>query len=555
MSSGGRRVRLIRIYGTTTRVLASYLWLRVRKPVLPQEQYAARLEAKHRMNARRIRDAIVAAGGLFIKVGQLISILSNFLPTEFRHELEGLQDRLPPRPLTEVTDRIRAELGRPAQELFATFDPEPIATASLAQVHAASLADGRRVAVKVQHADIDRVAHDDLVTIRHILWLVRRVSGVRGIESYHLEISQMISEELDFAKEASNIETIGRNFAGDSTVRLPVVVRELSTRCVLTTGFIDGTKITDFDELAVRGFDRRLLAARIVGAYCRMIFVDGTYHADPHPGNILVDAKGAVVFVDFGAVGVLAPHMKRGIPAFFDGVIRRDPERITEAIRTMGFVARDPASGDVAQRVIAYFQRRFFDEIAADSWGLGELQVDMRTRLDALADLRRLDVSFRQLTNTFQVPKDWVLLERTFLLLLGLCTELDPTWNPMTTIRPYLEDVVFGANKDWMATVRSTLKEVMRTALGLPEDLQRTLGRMNRGELEVRVPEIAHAARLLYAGVHQFIYSMLAVAAGAFAFTAYDHGRTFLAAWLIIAALSALVGLAASIARARRLSR
>ena len=555
MSSGGRRVRLVRIYTTTTRVLASYLWLRLRRPLMSPEQYTARLDVKHRANARRIRDAIIAAGGLFIKVGQLISILSNFLPTEFRRELEGLQDRLPPRPLSEVTERIRLELGRPAQELFATFDPEPIATASLAQVHAATLAGGRRVAVKVQHADIDRIAHDDLITIRHILWLVRRVSGVRGIESYHSEISQMITEELDFAKEASNIETIGRNFAGDSTVRLPVVVHELSTRCVLTTGFIEGAKITDFAELAAHGFDRRTLASRVVGAYCRMIFVDGIYHADPHPGNILVDNKGTVVFVDFGAVGVLPPHLKRGIPAFFDGVIRRDADRITEAIRTMGFVARDPRSGDVAQRVIAYFQRRFFDEMTADSWGLGNLQVDMRGRLEALADLRRLDVSFRQLTTTFQVPKAWVLLERTFLLLLGLCTELDPTWNPMTTIRPYLEDVVFGENKDWLGTLRSTLREVMRTAVGLPEDVQRTLSRMNRGELEVRVPEITHAARLLYAGVHQFIYSMLAVAAGAFAFTAYDHGRVGLSVWLVVAAIVALVGLGASIVRARRLPR
>jgi predicted unusual protein kinase regulating ubiquinone biosynthesis (AarF/ABC1/UbiB family) len=364
------RLRLVRIYGTTVRVLASYLWLRARRPLVAPERYSALLTMRHRANARRIHDAILVAGGLFIKVGQLISILTNFLPVEFRQELEGLQDQLPPRPFDEITARIRVELGASPDELFQEFDRTPIATASLAQVHAATLADGRRVAVKAQHTDIERIARVDLDTIRRLLKIVQWFTGVRGLESYHPEISQMIAEELDFSKEAENIERIGRNFAGDPMVRCPSVVHELSSRRVLTTEFVDGTKITAFDALAERGFDRRVLAEQIVTAYCKMIFVDGVYHADPHPGNIFVGPDGAIIFVDFGAVGVLAPHMKHGIPAFFEGVIRRDPRRITDAIRTMGFVAHDAGQGDVAGRVIRYFQQRFFEQIAAESWSL-----------------------------------------------------------------------------------------------------------------------------------------------------------------------------------------
>jgi predicted unusual protein kinase regulating ubiquinone biosynthesis (AarF/ABC1/UbiB family) len=552
MASSRPSFRVARIYLTTLRVLASYLWLRVTRPFTPPARHEARLIERHRRNARRVQRAIVDAGGLFIKVGQLISILSNVLPPEFRGELKSLQDKLPPRTYAEVAERIRADLGRPPEELFSEFDPVPIATASLAQVHRASLHDGRRVAVKAQHHDIERIAREDLELIRRILQVVQAVTGVRGLESYHPEISQMISEELDFTREARNLETIARNFAGDAGVRCPTVVAALSTRRVLTTTFMEGTKVTDVDELRARGFAPRRVAERVVAAYCRMIFVDGIYHADPHPGNILVAPDGAVIFVDFGAVGVLAPHMREGVPEFFEGVIRRDAKQITDAIRTMGFVSRAPESADVAERVIGYMQRRFFEQMTNQSWGLGDLPMDMRTKIETLGDLRRLDVSFRKLTETVQVPKDWVLLERTLLLLVGLCTELDASWNPMAVIAPYLERVVLTGDRDWGSLMLTAMKGMARVATTLPDDLQRTLTRANAGELEIRVPEIVAAAEMVYAGAHQLIYAVIGIAAGVVAYQAYDRGRGVLSAVLVVVAAGAFIALGSSMLARRR---
>ena len=545
------RFRYLRIYATTARVLASYAGIRARRSFLSPERYNALLVERHRVNAGRIRDAIVRAGGLFIKVGQLISILSNFLPPEFRRELEGLQDRLPPRPYDEIAARIRAELGRAPDDVFVEFDPTPVATASLAQVHVARTRDGQKIAVKVQHENIEETARADLVAVRRIIALVQRVTGLRGLEAYHPEISQMIAEELDFSREAANLETIARQFAGDGMVRCPKVIPDLCTKRLLVTTYMEGTKVTDFAGLAARGFDRRTIAERVVTAYCRMIFVNGVYHADPHPGNIFVADDGAIIFVDFGAVGVLAAHMREGIPEFFEGVIRRDARQITDSIRTMGFVARDAKSANVAQRVIDYFQRRFFEEMASESWGLGSLQVDMRSRLEALADLRRLDVSFRQLTTTFQVPKDWVLLERTLLLLIGLCTELDPTWNPLTVIQPYLERVVFSGDRDWGHLLATALKDMARAAATLPDQITRVLDRTNNGELQVHVPEISSAARLLYAGAHQLIFAILATASGVLAYQAYDRDRLVAAAILAVLAILAMSALISSIRRNR----
>jgi len=554
ISRGARRprFRVARAYLVTLRVIASYAWLRAQRPIIGAGMYQGRLAQLHRRNARRVERTILQLDGLFIKVGQLISILTNFLPEDFRRELEGLQDQIPARPLEEITTTLRAELRADPAEVFAQFMPEPLASASLAQVHEARLRDGRRVAVKVQHADIDEIARLDLRALRRILALVQLVTRVRGLESYHADISQMIGEELDFTKEAANIGVIAAHFASDAMIRFPRVVPELSTSRVLVTELVDGIKVTDLNELEAHSLDRRALAQRILTAYCQMIFVDGVYHADPHPGNILVQPDGGVVFLDFGAVGVLSPQMKAGIPQFLEGVIKRDASKITSALHLMGFIARDIDEGAAAESVIEYFQRKFLDRLTIDSWKLSDVQVDVRTKLEAMADLQKLDVSFRDLTSMFQVPREWVLLERTILLLLGLSTHLDPGMNPMRTIQPYLEEYVLGHDRDWTALVRSAVKEMALSALTIPEGVHKLLSRANRGELEVRVPEIRDAARLLYAAVHQLIFVALGIAAGVIAYLSRARGDVGLARVAVIASATFLLLLIGSALRAKR---
>ena len=552
------RFRLAKAYGVTVRVLASYLGLRLRRPFLTPDAYERRLLERHRVNARRIERAIIELDGLFIKVGQLISILANFLPEEFRRELEGLQDAIPARPIEQIVGRIEREFGRGPQTLFAWWNPEPMASASLAQVHEARLHDGRRVAVKVQHADIDEIAQLDLTAIRRILSIVQFFTRLRGLESYHTEISAMIRDELDFQKEAENIERIASRFENDPMVEFPVVIHELSTQKVLTTELVEATKVTDLETLERRGIDRPALAQRILTAYCQMIFVDGVYHADPHPGNILVRHDGSIVFVDFGAVGELSRDMKEGIPQFLEGVIKRESSRITGALRRMGFVARMEADGrspdeeDVAERVIEYFQRRFLEQVSLESFSLKDVQVDVRAKAEMLADLRRLDVSFRELTRTFQVPKDWVLLERTVLLLLGLCTTLDPAMAPMRTIQPYLEEFVLGRDRDWVALVRSAVKDMALSVLALPEGVSRLVARANRGDLEVRVQGLRESANLVYAAAQQVVFGVLAAGSGVIAYLARVRGDTLVTTSATVAGIVFLLGMVRSMWGAKR---
>ena len=551
------RFRALTAYWLTARILAGYLWLRLWRPVLGPSLYNARLVARHRRNSRRLVEAILELKGLFIKVGQLISILTNFLPPEFRAELEQLQDSVPARPLDEVTARIRKELGRLPEELFAEFDPTPIASASLAQVHVARTHDGRKVAVKVQHTDVEEIAKLDLEVLGGVLGLIQLIVRIKGMDQYHEDISQMIREELDFAQEARNIETLAANFVNNPDVRFPVVVQELSTRRVLTTVFVEGTKVTDLAELERLGIDRPALARRILRGACQMIFIDGVFHADPHPGNIIVHPDGTFTMVDLGAIGRLAPNVKAGIPVFWHGIMKRDPQLITQGLRQAGFISRDPeqSEDDVAERAINYFQKKFLEQINVESFSLKEIQIDMRTKIEAMADLRKLDLSFRDLSRAFQVPKEWVLYERAALLTLGLCTEIDPDMAPMQTVGPYLQDFVIGKDKDLKTTMAGAVRDMAMSALGIPDRANRFFERANRGDIQIHVAGLRDNLLLLHADFQQLIFAIVAVALGIFGYYLDDSGRDTLAFIIWTLAGVCVLAVFSAMGRARALRR
>jgi predicted unusual protein kinase regulating ubiquinone biosynthesis (AarF/ABC1/UbiB family) len=549
------RFRAQRAYWLTARILAGYLWLRLWKPVLGQSLYQRRLIARHHRTSAQLTAAILDLGGLFIKVGQLISILSNFLPPEFRAALEQLQDRVPARPLPEVQARIRKDLGRSPEELFADFDPIPIASASLAQVHVAHLHDGRKVAVKVQHADIETIAAIDLTILRRVFAVVQLLVRIRGLEEYPEDIAQMIREELDFRQEARNIAVMTANFAGNAEVSFPVVVPELSTQRVLTTEFVEGAKITDFAALSALGVDRAMLARRVLRAMCQMVFVDGVFHADPHPGNIMVRPDGTVTFLDLGAIGHLLPNVMTGIRRLWMGVIKGDPALITAGLREAGLISRDADDAEIAERAIAYFQRRFLEQVQQDSWSIKELQFDIKSRVDALVDLTRLDISFSDLTRAFQVPKEWVLFERGAILTLGLYTELDPDMNPIHTVGPYLQQFVLGKDADAKGTLLKAVQEMAMATIAIPDKANRVLDLANRGQVTFQMGGLRESALLLYAAIHQVLFALLAGGFGALAVSLGRQGHDALggAAWAVVGIC--LIAMIRSLVRARALSK
>ena len=555
-----RRLRLVRAYAAALRVALSYLWFEVTRWFRGPTWAARKRPMLHARNGRRVRRSILQLRGLFIKAGQLASVLTNLLPEPFRAELEGLQDRVPASPPGHARARIQAEFGADPDTLFLDFTPLPVASASLAQVHRArmpvsvggdGLAEMRDVAVKVQHADIEAIARLDLRAIKTILTAVGKWFKIQGLREQFQEIEAVILEELDFENEVENMEAI-RSRLGRG-VSVPGVVRERSGRHVLTTEFVDGIKSGDLAALDAAGIDRHALAVRILDAYGRMIFRDGLYHADPHPGNLLVrpDARAPdgfeLVFLDFGAVARLTPEMRRGLAEMIAGVLASDATRVTAALGLMGVVADgDALEADAAiLTLIEGVHERVLKDIDPFSFRLGDLTFEnaLQTKLDALDDMNALGVSISDLASAFRIPRDWILLERTMLLLIGLCTALDPSVNPLRVIERYIRPLVGEMAPSMVPTIGASLwsqiEDAGRSLLGIPAPDPPVVVRRPDPQLEKSIA----AQERLAASLRQLSATIGAVGSGAIGYAAFAGGH--LAVAIGLALLAGACGLSA----------
>jgi predicted unusual protein kinase regulating ubiquinone biosynthesis (AarF/ABC1/UbiB family) len=513
--------RIRKAYATAFVVVASYGWLSLRKKLFGKSYYEKRILALHIRNAQRVKRAILELKGLFIKVGQMLSILGSFFPEAFQKPLEELQDQIPPRPFSEVRERTLREFGKEPAELFNQFEEMPIASASIGQAHRARLPDGTEVVVKVQHANIEKISKVDLEIIRKLTRLVAWLFEIQGMDYLYTQVRKMIEEELDFAREAKSMQVIAENLKAEERFAIPRVHEAFSTQRVLTTTRHDGVKISNVAQLDAWQLDRRELASRLLRAYCRMVFKDGFYHADPHPGNILAKQDGTLVLLDFGAVATLSRQLMEGIPQLIEAAIRNDTDAMIEACRRMGFIARGKDAEKMAEKMIDALRNFLQNEVELK--GLNFKDVEIKPFDNSLFDLVQ-EIGFSGIAGTVQVPKDWVLLNRMVTLLLGICTTLDHTMNPLEVVRPYVKEFVAGDRENMLAFITGLLRRTAATTLGLPDELHRVLQIAKKGNLEIQTPDIRQGAQLLYQVGQQFIYTILIIASGTFGFLFYQNG-------------------------------
>lgn len=501
------RKRSKKAYRLTNQLLFSYLFLFIGKKVFGNRYYERRIDGVHAKNAKRVKSTISELQGLFTKAGQLISTLSHILPDQYMEALESLQDDAPASPFEETKALIEKELNGTIDGLFGSFESTPIASASIGQVYRATLKSGEQVAVKVQHSNIEELAEADLVIIEKLIKRVSYFVKIQGIEHVYGQVKIMIQEELDYEKEAKSMNQISENIAEIEGVMIPKVFASHSTNRVLTTKFEEGTKITNVSQLDEWNVDRNALGEKFILVYLKMILEDGLYHADPHPGNLLVNKEGTLIILDFGAVSRLSDGMRNEIPVLLQAILRKDEAKILISLKNLGFIGSDAESSKVAKKLIGALSNFLQNEVKLDSMNIKDISLD-DIKGSSIDNLRK-EIGIKELTKMIRIPKEWILLDRTFQLLIGTSSTLAPEMNPMDVIRPFLKKLV-TRNGGVRKMIIDAIKQQFTALLQLPAELSMFLNKANQGELEVNVHSTGDRS---YALGQQFIYLFIGIAA------------------------------------------
>ena len=371
----------------------------------------------------RLRLALEELGPTFIKLGQLLSTRADLLGPEFRLELAKLQDDAPHLPSEVVREVVRTELGEP-ETVFAAFDPEPLAAASIGQAHAATMPDGTEVVVKIRRPGAMEEVELDLEILANCAAHASRRS--ERMAEYDLvgiaeEFAQTTRAELDYLREGRNAEQFAANFADDADVQIPRVFWERTTSRVITLERIRGSKITDLDALDEASIDRCDLAKRATDVIAKMVFQDRFFHADPHPGNFFIQAGGRIGLIDFGMVGTLNAELRDQLGKLMVALVRGDADRLAASLLGLGAatasVDRERLRDDLAELLARYSDR-----------GLGSLDFGVVSG-EILEIVRR---------HHLRPPRDLALLLKAFVMDEGMAEQLDPDFRLVEELRPYV---------------------------------------------------------------------------------------------------------------------
>lgn len=396
-----------------------FVWLRGVIQSLPKSKIA-----REQVLPVRFRLALESLGPIFVKLGQVLSTRPDLLSPEYARELVKLQDRVPPFDADLSCQQIERALGKPIEQLYAEFDHNPIASASIAQVHKAKLFTGEQVAVKVLRPNLGQVIEQDLALMKFAAtWLERLFSEGKRLKPREVvaEFDKYLHDELDLMREAANASQLGRQFINSKMLIIPKVYFDYCSRDVLTIQWMNGLPISEIGRLQASGIDVKQLARYGVEIFFTQVFTNGFFHADMHPGNILVAPDGRYIALDFGIVGSLTDYDKRYLAINFLAFFNRDYHRVATAHIESGWVPPETRAEDLEAAVRTVCEPIFNKPLSEISFGL----VLMRL----FETSRRFNV---------EIQPQLVLLQKTLLNIEGLGRQLDPDLDLWVTARPFL---------------------------------------------------------------------------------------------------------------------
>jgi predicted unusual protein kinase regulating ubiquinone biosynthesis (AarF/ABC1/UbiB family) len=471
-----RRRRFLDIWSFVLTLLFK-LWLYNKSWSYPGGVTEAKQVARRKAQAVWIRNTLLDLGPTFIKVGQLFSTRADIFPSEYVEELAKLQDKVPAFSYDRVEAIIEQELGKKIPQLYQSFEPIPLAAASLGQVHKAVLHSGEAVVVKVQRPGLKKLFEIDLQILKGITrYFQNHPKWGRGRDwlGIYEECCRILWEEIDYLNEGRNADTFRRNFRAYDWVKVPRVYWRYTSSRVLTLEYVPGIKISQYEAIEAAGLDRKIIARQGAQAYLLQLLNDGFFHADPHPGNIAVNPNGALIFYDFGMMGRIKTNVREGLMDTLFGIASKDGDRVVQSLIDLGALAPVEDMGPV-RRSVQFMLDNFMDK-PFENQSVAAISDDL------------YEIAYGQ---PFRFPATFTFVMRAFSTLEGVGKGLDPEFNFMEVAQPYAMQLMTNMNgsdsNSFLNELSRQAVQVSSTALGLPRRLEDTLEKLERGDVRVRV--------------------------------------------------------------------
>jgi ubiquinone biosynthesis protein len=430
-------------------------------------------EETHRKRARKLTETIAALGPSFIKLAQVFGIRADIIPQLYVEELRNLHDRVPPFPTSEVRKRIQGELKQPLEAIFESFELEPLAAASLGQVHRARYRS-QDVIVKVLRPGVEELVATDIRVVQNLVFILEQFIDHHIIHSTRTiidEFSRVIAEEMDFHHEADNVERFGELFRDSDFVIIPRVYREVTTTRVLVMQFFEGFRVTEVDEILRHNVDTKKMIENLIEFYGDQLLIHGFFHADPHPGNILIRPDSRIVLLDYGMVLEITPELRQDLVRIVIAAVRSDVDELINLAYKLEMLEYDVSPSVVREAAQAIISIHF----------------------DRSLTQRQIQEITYQILGTFyrfplRLPSSFVYILRAGVLIEGIGIAYDPNFNSLTTAIPIYKSIVdraLGA-KGWPTVKDRVIKE--GTALyTMLKDMQSVFARAGRDQIRVRI--------------------------------------------------------------------
>jgi ubiquinone biosynthesis protein len=437
-------IRLIRATRVFAIIFLSYLWQMSWARLWPTRYgTSARWKQINRRNARRMYTGFVRLRGVYIKLGQILSIMGTFLPREYVEELEALQDDVPPTSYRGIRETFRKSFGKYPRETFPYFNIEPIAAASLGQVHEARNAAGDKLAVKILYPNVATIIKVDLRVLGWALRVYKTFVPLQQIERVHEQLADMLNRETDLINEAAMIKRMAENFESDPDVLFPTVYPEWTSHDVMTMTFMDGVKITNKRALDKLQLDPYAVATKLIKVFYKQLFVDRFFHADPHPGNFFVqrgpEGQPRIVVLDLGSATELRANLADGMFDILSGLMQRKDDLVVRGIDGMGFMHPE-GNRELLERTT----RKYFEKLLnLNITDFGKIDPAVAQQL-ADPDMKRDEL--RELMQSVAYPEGWFYVERAAVIMFGLSATLAPKLNGIQVGFPYVMQFLMERN-------------------------------------------------------------------------------------------------------------